>query len=538
MQVWPKRTVVNLVLCGAAFAMGYAGYTYSQNQQFARAEDKREEIRSGLAHAEDLATAFRQVGKVVEPSVVNISVRKKITELAGLRRMPLDPDELRRFFRDREETADPDAPEVKPRSNKKPKRAPEPAEPNIEEEEAPETYGTGSGVIMDYADGKGFILTNNHVAGGADEITITLADGRELKNAKLLGTDPKTDLAVIEVKADRLSPAKWGNSDELQKGDWIMAFGSPFGYIGSMTHGIVSALNRQAHILARDGYENFIQVDAPINPGNSGGPLVNLRGEVVGINTAIASGTGGFQGIGFAIPSNQARFVYSGLKERGKVTRGWLGVGIADVSQNSQAATDFFGYTKPGGVLVEQVFEGTPSAGKLLHGDIITEVNGHAADTVQQLRNTVAAIQPDSDVKMKIFRDEKETAVNIKLGAQPDDVTQVMQPRRGAIPREASTPPTEVLGMSVQTLAADQPKKQGQNPMSGVVILRVQRNSLAVKMGLLPNDIITEVNKKPIADADELAEAVKKADPKKGVLLYVYSARGGTQRYAVLSPEK
>src|SRR5688500_11587913 len=164
-----------------------------------------------------------------------------------------------------------------------------------------EQQGTGSGVIIEVDGSKGFIVTNNHVAGGATEMVITLADGREIKNGKLLGADPKTDLALIEIKADRLVPAKWGDSDQLQKGDWIMAFGSPFGYVGSMTHGIVSALNRNnVGILGRQGYENFIQVDAPINPGNSGGPLVNTRGEVVGINTAIASRTGSFAGIGFA----------------------------------------------------------------------------------------------------------------------------------------------------------------------------------------------------------------------------------------------
>jgi len=173
-------------------------------------------------------------------------------------------------------------------------------------------------------------------------MTVTLSDGRAIKKAKLVGADPKSDLAVVKIEADRVIAAKWGNSDELQKGDWILAFGSPFGYIGSMTHGIVSALNRDVGILRSTmGYENFIQVDAPINPGNSGGPLVNTRGEVVGINTAIASRSGGFQGIGFAIPSNQAKFVYTALKNNGKVVRGWLGVKISDVSQEPEKARTF-----------------------------------------------------------------------------------------------------------------------------------------------------------------------------------------------------
>ena len=179
-------------------------------------------------------------------------------------------------------------------------------------------------MILDVADGYGYILTNNHVAGGASSMVVTLSDGRIIKDATLVGADPKTDLAVVKIKADHLIAAKWGDSKELEPGDEILAFGSPFGYVGSMTHGIVSALHRQAHILGPAGYENFIQVDAPINPGNSGGPLVDLRGDVVGINAAIATVSGGFQGIGFAIPTEEARPIYEQLRTTGKIVRGWL----------------------------------------------------------------------------------------------------------------------------------------------------------------------------------------------------------------------
>src|SRR5205085_11965346 len=169
------------------------------------------------------------------------------------------------------------------------------------EDDAPGGFamGEGSGVIMEVEGGTGYILTNNHVAGGATELHVTLADGREITEAKLVGADPKSDLAVVKIEADRLIPAKWGDSATLEKGDWVLAFGSPFGYVGSMTHGIVSALDRSnVGILGNQGYEDFIQVDAPINPGNSGGPLVNLHGDVIGVNTAIASRSGGWQGIG------------------------------------------------------------------------------------------------------------------------------------------------------------------------------------------------------------------------------------------------
>src|SRR5688572_12746865 len=252
-------------LVGSFFATGLV-----KDVQFARAEQKVEASREQLAHVEGLASVFREVGKAVEPSVVNINVTKSNQQN---RRLPFDDELLRRFFPDRDGDGEPDLPEEF--------NNPSPLE------------GTGSGVIMETVEGGAFVVTNNHVAGNATEMTITLADGRTIDNAKVVGTDPKTDLAVLKIEADRLIPAKWGNSDELQKGDWIMAFGSPMGYIGSMTHGIVSALNRtNVGILGSMGYENFIQVDAPINPGNSGGPLVNVRGEVVGINTAIASVTG------------------------------------------------------------------------------------------------------------------------------------------------------------------------------------------------------------------------------------------------------
>ena len=295
-----------------------------------------------------------------------------------------DGDQLRRFFRDHGLAMCRIS--ISPNNN-----GDDNGDQGLEED------GTGSGVIMDVDNGYGYILTNNHVAGDGSEIfEITLADGRVLHkdDCKLMGADPKSDLAVVQVKADRLIPAHWGNSDDLEKGDWVMAFGSPFGYVGSMTHGIVSALNRTSVIPDKtNDYENFIQVDAPINPGNSGGPLVNIHGEVVGINTAIATVSGGFQGIGFAIPSNQAKVVYASLKEHGKVVRGWLGVGIRNVSDDPDIAKSF-GYQGDTGVLVSQTIPNTPAYGKLLHGDIVTQVNGQPVNDMTQLRNRIAADCP------------------------------------------------------------------------------------------------------------------------------------------------
>ncbi|HEY8666010.1 MAG TPA: trypsin-like peptidase domain-containing protein, partial [Tepidisphaeraceae bacterium] len=404
MKPWRKSVAV-VVLCSAATAAGFFGFDLFQRAQFAMAEEKVAVNREQLKNVEDLSTVFRHVGKIVEPSVVNINVRKTIKGVHP--HLPFDEDQLRKFFPDRNGDGEPDLP---------------PGFGGEGDDGTMEQIGTGSGVIMETADGAGYILTNNHVAGGATEMDITLSDGREIKNAKLLGADAKTDLAVVKIHAERLIPAKWGNSDELDKGDWVLAFGSPFGYVGSMTHGIISALNRTGvGILGAQGYENFIQVDAPINPGNSGGPLTNIHGEVVGINTAIASRSGGFQGIGFAIPSNQAKFVYAQLKDKGKVTRGWLGVSISDITKNLDNAKSF-GFTGDKGVLVEQTFPNTPATGKLQPGDIVTQLDGKPVDNVQELRNAVAATPPGTEMKFTVFRDGKSQDVAVKIGDQPEDL--------------------------------------------------------------------------------------------------------------------
>src|SRR5687767_8629570 len=397
------------VLSGVAVGGWMVGSGVVADVQFTRAQSQVQTSREQLATAQDLSSAFREVGKVVEPSTVRIDVRKTVKGVS--RSLPFHDDELfKKMFPDRDGDGEPDMPE------------------GWGDREFDQS-GTGSGVIMEVDGSTAYILTNNHVAGDAEEMIITLSDGRQLKTGKVVGTDPKTDLAVVKVEAERLIPAKWGDSSQVQKGDWIVAFGSPFGYVGSMTHGIVSALNRQTSanggrgILGQLGYENFIQVDAPINPGNSGGPLVNLKGEVVGINTAIASRSGGFQGIGFAIPSNQAKYVFAQLKSNGKVTRGWLGVGIASVNDPRivKLAEDF-GYTKNEGVFVQQVMPDTPATGKLRHGDIITAMNGKPVKDVQELRNHIAEVAPDTEVTLSVFREGKTEDVKLKVGAQPDEM--------------------------------------------------------------------------------------------------------------------
>jgi serine protease Do len=496
--------------------------------RFARADDQVETARGDLQKAQDLADVFRAVGKAVEPSVVSIEVHKTV---AGAHQH-MNEDFLRRFF--------PNIPQNGNGNGDDQQDQPDNADPNQQPGDE-EEVGEGSGVIMDASDGYGYILTNNHVAGGASKMIVTLYNGDVIKDAKLMGADPKSDLAVVRIKADHLIPAKWGDSDQLEKGDWICAFGAPFNFVGSMTHGIVSALNRQnvGIIDQQSGfsYENFIQVDAPINPGNSGGPLVNIHGEVVGINTAIATRSGGFQGIGFAIPSNQAKTVYGDLKTDGKVVRGWLGVSIGDVAKNADIAKSF-GYTGDNGVLVEETFPNTPAFDKLQNRDIITSFDGKAIDNVQQLRDMVADTKPDTKVTLSVFRDGKNQDVDVTIGNQPDDVAAALghAPDNGQQPAPEAAAPTTAAGMTLATLDKATAAKLGLEPKTtGAVITDVAKGSAAAKKGLQPGDVITMVGNDHVKTAAAAVAALTKADLDKGIVLYVASPDGS--RFVFLQNE-
>jgi serine protease Do len=465
---------------------------------------------------EGLSTAFREIGKKVEPSVVNIIVHKELKAApgAGRNRMqsPFNDPFFRRFFdQDGDGAPDLDVPDDMPGG---------------------EQIGTGSGFIIE-VDGKtGFIVTNNHVAGNASEMEITLHDGRVIKNGTLVGADPKTDLALLKIEAENLKPMAWGDSSQMQKGDWVLAFGSPFGYVGSMTHGIISATNRNIGII-RQGYEDFLQVDAPINPGNSGGPLVNTSGEVIGINTAIASRSGGFQGIGFAIPSNNAKGVIAQIKTKGKVTRGWLGVSIASVKEPEiRKVAESFGYTRDNGVFVQQVFPNTPATGKLKRGDIVTKLDGKDMADSSQLRNTVASKQPGDTVKLTVFRDRKETEVEIKLGDQPEDLAAI---GRDGEPRQpgAEEKGPESLGMRLGSLSPEMLRRFGlPDDATGALVVSVAPRSLAARGGLRPGDLISEVDGKAVSTPDQARDAIGKGDLAKGVRFYVIGR--DVQRFVVI----
>ena len=504
---WRKSLAV-ATLSGAFAVAGVVGFNLFQNVQFARAEQQVEATRQQLSTVQDLSSVFKEVGTVVEPSVVSIRVTKTVKG-EGLPQQFQEP--FRRFFRQMPNNPQGENPQGEGEQPELP--------PNLFGPHQFKEMGMGSGVIMDVSGSTAYILTNNHVAGGASEMVVTLNDGRVIKDAKLVGADPKTDLAVVQINADHLIPAKWGDSHQLQQGDWVMAFGAPFGYVGSMTHGIVSALHRQAGIIdGGEGYESFIQVDAPINPGNSGGPLVNIRGDVVGINTAIASRSGGFQGIGFAIPSDMAKPIYTELKEKGQVVRGWLGLQIENVAQAPEAAKAI-GYKGETGVLVHSVLKDTPAAGKLQPGDVITSLNGKSVKDANELRDAVALDAPGKEVKLGVFRDGKQQDVTVKLGEQPESPNMALN---GQNPNQ----PTGKLGLGLSDLTGNLAQRFGVNAKSGAMVVAVKPGSPAAQAGLRPGDVITQVNQQSVNSAHDAAQDLAKADLSKGVRLLVTNREG------------
>jgi serine protease Do len=487
---------------GVTVAAAVAGGVWLWNAPYARAWEMKEtatEARAQLEKAPDLSSAFREVARAVEPSVVSISVHKTVKMTPS--EFPFDNPLLRRFFGGQENGGAPDL-------------TPMPGEGR--QSRGFEQIGMGSGVIVDAGNGVGYILTNNHVARGATQLDITLADGRKITNGKVVGTDPKTDLALVEIKAENLMPAEWGSSDQLQQGDRVMAFGSPFGYVGSMTHGIVSGLHRQSGILGRSGYEDFIQTDAPINPGNSGGPLVDMHGRIVGINTAITSSSGGFEGIGFAIPADEARHVYTVLKEHGKVVRGWLGVEITDVTKSTDEARSS-GYTGDKGVLVTGVLRDAPATGRLMAGDVITQFDGKAINNSMQLREAVARTSPGSEATFQITRDGKSMDVRMKIGEQGGTATVATANESGS---------TENLGMRLTDPKADDLQKYDLSGESGALVATVEPGSIAARMGVEPGSLITQVGNKKTTDAAEASAALSKVDLSKGVRLFIVDREG------------
>ena len=370
----------------------------------------------------------------------------------------------------------------------------------------------GSGVIIS-ADG--YIITNNHVIDEADEINVRFANHEEYE-AKIIGRDAKTDVALIKIEPKGTLPfATFGDSEKLRVGDWIIAIGNPFGFEQTVTAGIVSGKGRT---LGSGNYENFIQTDASINPGNSGGPLFNMDGQMVGINTAIYSRSGGNIGIGFAIPINMAENVIEQLKATGKVTRGWLGVMIQNVSQDLAKQ---FGLDRPIGALVGEVSPGGPAekAG-ILPGDIIVEYKGTEITQMNMLPTLVAQTPVGETVNVALFRNGKKKNVSITVAKLEEDEA------------TAEIGQESVLGLTVQQLTPELAQSLKIKDKEGIIVANVEPGSAAEEAGLRPGDLILEVNRQEIKNMEEYNKALANLDKKESILLLV--KRDTHTRFVVL----
>jgi serine protease Do len=391
------------------------------------------------------------------------------------------------------------------------------AEPS-RRERGPNNPGSGSGVIVDK---QGLIVTNNHVVGDAKEVEVRLSNKSKF-TGQVVGRDPDTDLAIIKITPDQdLPTVPFGDSSKVRVGQWVMAVGNPFALDRTVTLGVVSGLERDAVRLSR--YEAFIQTDASINPGNSGGPLFNIKGEVIGINTAIINFA---QGIGFAIPSNMVQQVVDQLRSRGKVVRGWLGVGIQEVTTELAAK---FGIKETDGVLVNDVFENEPAArAGLKPGDIISKVDKRRVETPTGLSRIVAGLAPGSKVEVEIIRNGDRRQLVVDLGERKEDAVVA------AIPSPAPMPEVK-LGLNVQDLTPDLAEKFKIKDQKGVLISKVEAGSTAHEQGLREGDLIKEVNRQTVTNADEFKTAV--AQIKKGESVLLRVVRENRAFYSVLNPK-
>ena len=430
-----------------------------------------------VAHAQ--LPDFTGLVEAASPAVVNISTRQKVPQramAANGQQMPnLEglPPQFREFF----ERSIPQ----------------QPRNPGGRQRDA---QSLGSGFIIS-ADG--YVLTNNHVVADADEIIVRLSDRSELE-AKLIGADPRTDVALLKVEGKGLPILKLGKSDDLKVGEWVLAIGSPFGFDHSATAGIVSAKGRS---LPNESYVPFIQTDVAINPGNSGGPLFNLDGEVVGINSQIFTRSGGFMGLSFAIPIDVAMDVATQLKSSGKVSRGWLGVVIQEVNKD---LAESFGLEKPAGALVAQVLQDGPAAkGGLQVGDVILSLNGQPIVMSADLPHLVGALKAGDKAELDVVREGERKVLAMTVGALPDDDEELVA---SAAPGEGVS--SNRLGVAVVELTAEQ--KKTLDVTSGVLVKGVQDGPAAL-MGVRPGDVITHLNNQAI-DTSKTFAAIAKALPK------------------------
>jgi serine protease Do len=387
----------------------------------------------------------------------------------------------------------------------------------------------GSGFVIDPS---GLIVTNNHVIEGADEIIINFVDGSKLKVTKILGHDPKTDLALLKVEPKKpLKAVSFGNSSTLRVGDWVMAIGNPFGLGGSVTVGIVSATKRDINA---GPYDDFIQTDAAINRGNSGGPLFNMDGQVIGVNTAIISPTGGSIGIGFAVPSNTAVKVFDQLKEYGETRRGWLGVHVQNVTGDMAQS---LGLDEPRGALVASVSDGGPAAEAGIEArDIILDFDGQPIDNMRDLPRAVAGTSIGKSVLIKLLRNGKVEEITVTIGRLPEDEDEQELAEGENLPFPPGEEEEDLLGLSIAPLTDDLRAQFGiDDTIEGVVITDVAPDSPAARKNVKPGDVIVEVTQEEVHQPQDVLtrlRAVKKSGRER-VLLLLSDAKGELRFVAV-----
>jgi serine protease Do len=439
---------------------------------------------------------FPAVAKATMPAVVNISTTRVVKGMGGQASPFMDDPVFRHFFGD---------------EYSKRFQIPRDRREN----------SLGSGVIVS---SDGYIVTNSHVVEKADEIKVHLSDKREF-TGKVVGTDPKSDIAVIKITGKDLPVINWGDSERIEVGEYVLAIGNPFGLNSTITLGIVSAVGRAN--MGIEQYENFIQTDAAINPGNSGGALVNTRGELIGINTAIFSRTGGYMGIGFAIPSNMAKSVMDSLIKTGKVVRGYLGVSIQDV--NPKIAKQF-GLDKAEGALVGDVTAGTPAekAG-IQAGDVIVRYDGKPVENTAVLRNRVAETDVGKTVAVDVIRDKKPVSLKVKVAEQPKDMTAGGESVKGA------EKGTSLAGLEVRNLTRETTQNLNlPRGTQGVVVTAVETGSAAEEAGVQAGDVIIELNRKPVRNLDDFRHVSKALGKDDAALLRIL--RQGRRLFVAINP--
>ena len=503
------RLLVPVIAIGAALSLG--AYEFASP---ARAASPAPAYAAAAPALDDssvnallsLDKAMEALAARVTPATVNVTVTSKTSpkERGMQNDGDDDSDNFQQFF----------GPFGNPFGNQFGRRFRMQPQPQIE-------HGLGSGVIISP---DGYIVTNNHVVDGATDIRVTLTDRRILK-AKVIGTDPLTDLAVIKVDETNLPSVPLGDSTQLHPGQSVLAFGNPMGFRFTVTRGIVSALNRPNPFAAdRRSPGEFIQTDAAINPGNSGGPLVNARGEVVGINTFLVSNTGGFSGMGFAIPTQIVKPTVDALIKNGKVEHGYMGIGISDVTPEQ---AKFFNVSKATGAVVTQVENDSPAdkAG-LKVGDVITDLNGKEVNDAGELQMLVGQKEPGTKVDLKVIRDGKPQSLAVTLGTFGKADEDKSASNQGGKPR---------WGLGLGDLTPDvRQQLQLDSDVSGAVVERVMPGSSADNAGLQPGDVITEVNRKPVRSAADVQKAL--GDVPKGSDALVLVQSGGGSTFRVLHP--